>query len=406
MTAKIEWLTDGGVTSPAGWRAGAVYTGMKSYGDEPRRDLGILVSDAPCAVAGVFTRNAVVGPAVRLTRDRVANGVAQALLVNSGVANTVTGDQGARDARRMTALAAERVGVAEDGMLVGSTGVIGRMLPMDVVERGIASVTLSPDGGGEFARAMMTTDTFAKQHAVRFHVGGRSYTVGGAAKGSGMIHPDMATCFCFLTTDAPAEPKWLRSTFREVADISINMIDVDTDTSTSDTMLVFANGGAGGEPVAEGHPAAAPLREALEAVATALARDLAGDGEGAKTLIEVVVEGAASKADARLAARTVTSSPLVKTMVTGRDPNWGRVMMAIGRSGAAVDERTTSVWIGDHQVLAHGTPTEVDLAQVSAAMEGDEVLIRVELGKGDARATAWGCDLTAEYVSINAEYTT
>ena len=193
-------------------------------------------------------------------------------------------------------------------------------------------------------RAIMTTDTVAKERAVRFAVDGRAYTVGGTAKGSGMIHPDMATCFCFLTTDAPADPAWLRSTLRAVADVSINMIDVDMDTSTSDTMLLLAGGGAGGRPVAAGHPAAGALRAAVEAVAIALARDLARDGEGARTLIEVIVEGAATIEDARRAARTVSSSPLVKTMVTGRDPNWGRLLMAVGRSGAKVEEHTISAW--------------------------------------------------------------
>ena len=406
MTAELEWLDGGGVTSPGGWRAGAVAAGIKRYGDEPRLDLGILVSDTRCAAAGVFTRNAIVGAAVTLTRERVGNGVAQALVVNSGVANTVTGERGERDARRMAELAAQRLGVAEEDVLVGSTGVIGRPLPMELVERGVAAITPSTNGGSEFARAIMTTDTVPKQRAARFAIDGRSYIVGGAAKGSGMIHPQMATCFCFLTTDAPAEAPWLRSTLRAVADISINMIDVDMDTSTSDTMLLLANGAAGGDPIAESHPAAQPLRDAVEAVAITLARDLARDGEGARALIEVVVEGAATVEDARRAARTVVSSPLVKTMVAGRDPNWGRVMMAIGRSGAAVAEQTTSVWIGEHCALERGTPTEADPAQLSAAMGGDQVRLRVDLGQGAHTATAWGCDLTADYVRINAEYTT
>ena len=406
VTTVLEWLPGGGVTSPSGWRAGAVDAGIKGYGDEPRRDLAILASDTLCAGAGVFTRNAITGAAVSLTRERLANGVAQALLVNSGNANTVTGAQGERDARRMTALAAEHLGVAPEAMLLASTGVIGRPMPMDLVERGIPAITLSPDGGHEFSRAIMTTDSAEKQRAVRFTAAGHNYTVGGVAKGSGMIHPDLATCFCFLATDAPANPQWLRSTLKAVADVSINMIDVDMDTSTSDTMLLLANGAGGGDPVAAGHPAAGALHDALEAVAVALARDLARDGEGARALIEVVVEGAASREDARRAARTVSSSPLVKTMVTGRDPNWGRVLMAVGRSGAAVDERTTSVWIGDHCTLERGTPTDVELTQVSAAMSGEEVSIRVDLGQGGETATAWGCDLTADYVRINAEYTT
>ncbi|MEE8422556.1 MAG: bifunctional glutamate N-acetyltransferase/amino-acid acetyltransferase ArgJ [Dehalococcoidia bacterium] len=406
MTADVEWIDDGGVTSPAGWKAGAVYTGMKSYGDEPRFDLGVLASDFPCTVAGVFTRNAIIGPSVSLTRERVAGGVAQAIVANSGISNTVTGEQGARDARRMTELAAQLAGLDDELVLVGSTGVIGWPLPMDLIEPAIPTIELSADGGINFSRAIMTTDTVAKHRAARVPVEGVVYTVGGTAKGSGMIHPDMATCFCFLTTDAPAERQWLQETLKAVADVSINMIDVDMDTSTSDTMLVLANGAAGGEPIDGAHAAAEPLHRAMEAVAIELARDLARDGEGAETLIEVVVVGAASKEDARLAARTVSSSPLVKTMVTGRDPNWGRLLMAVGRSGAEVVEQTISVWIGDHCTLDRGTPTDVDLTEVSKAMEGDEVHIRIDLGRGDQSATAWGCDLTTEYVHINADYTT
>ncbi len=327
-------------------------------------------------------------------------------MANSGNANTVTGEQGDRDARRMAELAAEQAGVDVEQVLVASTGVIGRLLPMDLIEAAVTSIQLSEDGGAQFTRAIMTTDTVAKARAVSVAVEGRTYTVGGVAKGSGMVHPDMATVFCFLTTDAPCDLEWLRRTLREVGDVSINMIDVDMDSSTSDTMLLLANGMAGGDPIDAAHPAAGPLREAIEALAIALARDLARDGEGAKTLIEVTVEGAATREDARMAARTVTASPLVKTMVTGRDANLGRVLMAVGRSGAHVQVERASVWIGEHCAFERGAPTDVDYALLSEAMVGDEVKIRVDLGLGSERATAWGCDLTEEYVRINADYTT
>jgi glutamate N-acetyltransferase / amino-acid N-acetyltransferase len=212
--------------------------------------------------------------------------------------------------------------------------------------------------------------------------------------------------FAFLTTDAPAEQAWLDATLRAVSDRTFNMVDVDMDTSTSDTMLLLAGGAAGGEPVRAGHPAAGPLRAAIEAVAIALARDLARDGEGARTLIEVCVDGAATREDARKAARTVTSSPLVKTMVTGRDANLGRVLMAVGRSGARVEVARTSVWIGEHCAFERGAPTSVPYRELSQAMDADEVHIRVDLGLGSESATAWGCDLTEDYVKINAEYTT
>ncbi|MBM4415543.1 MAG: bifunctional glutamate N-acetyltransferase/amino-acid acetyltransferase ArgJ, partial [Chloroflexi bacterium] len=371
-----------------------------------RDDLALLVADAPCAVAGLFTRSAVVGEALAWTREQVARGRTRAVVVNSGNANCCTGDQGAADARRMAELAAAQLGVAAEDVLVGSTGVIGRLLPMDRVTAGIAALRPAAGGGDAFARAIMTTDTHPKQSAVRVAAGGRTYVVGGAAKGSGMIHPDLATMFGFLTTDAPADPAWLRATLRAVCDRSFNMVDVDMDTSTCDMVLALASGAAGGEPVAAGHPAAAALAAAFEAVAVQLARAVARDGEGARTLIEVVVEGAASEADARVAARTISASPLVKTAVTGRDPNWGRVMMAAGRSGAAMDPRRASVWIGEHCAFERGQPTAVELRLIAQAMVADEVRIRVDLAAGDASATAWGCDLTADYVRINAEYTT
>ena len=406
MSGEFEWIEGGNVTSPAGFRAGGVYAGIRTYGDEPRYDVGILVSDQVCAVAGIFTTNAVAGAPVKLDRPRVATGMAQAIVANSGNANVSTGEQGDRDAARMAEVAASHLGIPAEHVLVASTGVIGRVLPMDKLEPAIVAIQPTADGGSIFTRAIMTTDTVPKHHAVRFTVDGRTYHVGGTAKGSGMVHPNMATVFCFVTTDAPCDADWLRTTLREVGDLSINMVDVDMDTSTSDTMLLLANGAAGGTSIAAGHPAAAPLRAAIEAVAIALARDLARDGEGARTLIEVTVIGAASREDARMAARTVTSSPLVKTMVTGRDANLGRVLMAIGRSGARIEERLISVWIGEHCAFERVAPTSVPYATISKAMDAPEVQIRVDLGLGNETATAWGCDLTEDYIKINAEYTT
>ncbi len=404
----LEWIPGGGVTSPRGWRAGATFAGIKTYGEEPRFDLGILASDRPAAVAGVFTKNRVFGPAVALDRARVANGRGQAIVANSGCSNTVTGEQGERDARRMTALVASSLGIPEEDVLVASTGVIGRHLPMHLVEPGLGAIALADDGGAAFARAIMTTDTRPKSHAATFAgADGTRYTVGGVAKGSGMVHPDMATVFCFLTTDAPAAAGWLRQTLAAVADVSINMVDVDMDTSTSDTMLLLANGAAGGTPIDDGHADAPRLRAALEAVAVELARDLARDGEGAETLIEVRACGAATVDDARRAARTVASSPLVKTMVTGRDANLGRVLAAVGRSGADMDPARASVWIGEHAAFERGAPSAVAYDVISRAMDAPEVVIRVDLGTGGSgEAVAWGCDLTEGYVRINADYTT
>ena len=407
MTTELEWIAGGGVTSPAGFSAGAVYTGIKSYGAEPRLDVGLLVSDSDCTMAGVFTRNAVLGEPVKWNKAVLAGGgTVRALFANSGVSNTANGEQGTRDNERIARLVAERLGIEPGEVLTGSTGVIGINLPMDLVERGIAELDTSPEGGGSFSRSIMTTDTVQKEAAVRFTVAGVSYTVGGCAKGSGMIHPDMATMFGFMTTDAPCDRDWLQATLAAAVDVTFNMIDVDMDTSTSDTALLLANGRAGGDPIDGDHPAADALAEAVGAVARRLARALARDGEGAKTLIEGVVQGARTVAEARMAARTLISSPLVKTMVTGRDPNWGRVMMAVGRSGAAVDQTRASVWVGDYCVLDRGTPTDVNLTLVSQGMDREEVVLRADLGTGEAEATAWGCDLTVEYVHINADYTT
>ena len=400
-----------GVTAPSGFRAGGAYAGIRGYGPEPRYDVGLLVSEAPCVAAGLFTTNAVVGNALAWTRDRVRGSDRErvrAVVANSGNANTWAGEQGPRDARRMAGLAASRLGLAETEVLVGSTGVIGRPLPMALVERGIGDVELGADSASAttFARAIMTTDTRPKEAARRVSHGGRTYTVGGAAKGSGMIHPRLATMFAFLTTDAPVAPGWLDATLRAVAADSFEMLDVDMDSSTCDMVLALANGAAGGAPVDGGHPAAPALASAMAGVATELARELARDGEGAETLIEVVVEGAFDESEARLAARTIVSSPLVKSMVTGRDPNWGRVAMAAGRSGARLDPARARIWIAGLPAFEGGAPAETAEDDLREAMEAPEVVIRADLGVGSARATAWGCDLTEEYVRINASYTT
>ena len=403
---QFEWINDGGVTTPKGFVAGATYAGIKTYGPEPRLDVGLLKSERACVAAGIFTRNRVVGAPVVLCRERVAEGRGRAVVVNSGCSNVATGAPGLADARHMAERAAQHLGVEAADVLMASTGVIGRRLPMEKLERGIGQVEVSRDGGAAFAQAIMTTDLVPKSRAVRISAAGRSYIIGGAAKGSGMVHPDMATVLCFLTTDAPADREWLQATLRAVGDDSLNMLDVDMDTSTSDSMLIMANGAAGGEPLNAAHPAAPAFTHALRALAIELARDLARDGEGARTLIEVVVTGAASVADARLAARTVVSSPLVKTMVTGRDANLGRVLMALGRSGANLELEKTSVWIGKHCAFERGVATSLDYGEISRVMNQPEVQLRADLGMGEGSATAWGCDLTSEYVRINGEYTT
>lgn len=394
------------ITAPAGWLADGVYAGIKSYGDEPRRDLGVLVSERECSVGGIFTQNRVCGAPVTVTRERVRSGVSRGIVANSGCSNVATGEQGLNDARSMARLAAQRCGVGEEQMLVASTGVIARPLPMDMVRTGIATLRPTREGGGAFSRAIMTTDTREKTRVVRFEWKGVTYTLAGTAKGAGMAHPNMATVFCFLTTDAQVDRTALQAMVRSVGDQTINMVDVDMDTSTSDMMLAFANGAAGGPDLASDPEALTLFTNAASAVCVALAKDLARDGEGAKTLIEVEVLGARSLADARVAARTVVSSPLVKTMVTGRDPNLGRVLMALGRSGADLRLDQLSVWIGGHAAFVGGTATQLELAQISREMNAPEVRLRIDLGVGQYKATAWGCDLTEGYVHVNAHYTT
>lgn len=404
--SKARWIDGGTVTSPAEFEAAGAYAGIKTYGPEPRRDVGLLVSRRDCTAAGIFTQNRVVGAPVLVSRGRLGGASMRAIVANSGNSNVATGARGLEDAERMAALAAKVAGVEPSQTFVASTGVIGRHLPLPALERALGELRLSAAGGSDFARAIMTTDMVSKECALSFECDGITYTIGGVAKGAGMAHPNMATVLCFVTTDAPVERAYLQRTLKHVADETINMVDVDMDTSTSDMMLLLANGAAGGAPICEGHPAEKPFAAALLQLCTHLARELARDGEGARTLIVVDVRGAVDTHQARLAARTVASSPLVKTMVTGRDPNPGRVMMAIGRSGAEVDVERTSVYIGEHCAFRGGAPSDVDLSLISAQMDAPEVAIGVDLGLGNASARAWGCDLTEEYVRINADYTT
>ncbi|MDP9238802.1 MAG: bifunctional glutamate N-acetyltransferase/amino-acid acetyltransferase ArgJ [Chloroflexota bacterium] len=400
----ITIIEDGSATSPRGFVAGAVYAGIKTAG-AGKLDLGILASESPARVAAMFTQSTVKGSAVIVSQLHARNGRASGVIVNAGISNVANGAVGMRDADEMCRLAAAKLGIAAADVLVGSTGIIGRPLPMEKIRAGVPRIVLHAGGGGEFARAIMTTDTHPKTMAVRVAAGGRAYTIGAVAKGVGMIHPDMATMFCFVTTDAPVAAGFLRATFRAAVKDSLNMISVDGDTSTSDTAAIFANGAAGGSLIDRAHVAAAGFERGLRYVCTSMAKMLARDGEGAEKLIEVRIEGAATDAEARAAARTITASPLVKTALHGSDPNWGRVMMAIGRSGARIELGRARVWLGKTMVY-RGKPVAFDGAAASAYLRGDEVLVRAHLGAGKASATAWGCDLTPEYVHINADYTT
>jgi glutamate N-acetyltransferase/amino-acid N-acetyltransferase len=399
MKARIETIPEGTVTSPEGFFAGATSAGIsKKAEDKP--DLGVLFSEAPCVAAGVFTTNRIKAAPVVLSQQRLKQGKAGAVVVNSGGANACTGDRGIKDAAKMAELTAEGIGMSPEEVLVASTGVIGVPLPMKRIAPAIEQVVLSREGGHELARAMMTTDTFAKETAVRVRVGNSEFTIGGVAKGSGMIHPNLATLLCFLTTDAAVELDFARAALKKAVDISFNMISIDGDTSPNDMVLLLANGRAGGSTPADA------FAQGLEQVCIYLAKCVAADGEGATRLIEVTVSGARSRAEARLAARTIVSSSLVKAAVHGADPNWGRIMAALGRSGVEVEEAKTDLYLGNIAVVKAGAPLPFNQRGVIKLLKGKEVAVSLNLNLGSSSATAWGCDLSEEYVTINSRYMT
>ena len=405
LTSEFKWLDGGTITSPQGFHAGATYAGIKTYA-EGKLDLGVVRSEVACNVAGTFTTNRLRSPSVLLDEQRVSTGRAQAVVCNSGVANACVGEQGMKDAIEMAALTAGRFDLDPELVLPMSTGVVGVELPMGLIRDGMGSIELRPDGGQDMAKAIQTTDTRSKEGAVSFPVGGRTYTIGGISKGSGMVHPNMATMLAFLATDAPVESAFLRESLKEAVDASFNMITIDGDTSTNDSVILLANGMAGGDEIGSQSDGAAAFRDALNEVCTFLAKEIVRDGEGATKLIEVVVEGALTDADARMAARAVTSSSLVKSAVHGGDPNWGRIIVALGYSGAQVEEERIALHINGVCLMEEGRPVPFLKDAVSASMMGSETTIRLSLNMGAATATAWGCNLSEEYVTFNSAYTT
>ena len=402
MKTGLEIIPGGSVTSPRGFSAGATRAGIKK--EDRKLDLGILFSEVPCAVAAVFTTNKIKAAPVVLSQERLRGGRAVALVANSSIANACTGEQGMADAVEMAEMAARKVGAVPEDVLVASTGVIGEFLPMDKIGVGIGRITLSGNGGHELARAIMTTDTVPKEIAVRSSEGG--FIIGGIAKGSGMIHPDMATLLGFLTTDASVDAGFLRAALRRAVDFSFNMVSVDGDTSTNDTVLLMANGLVGKEAITGGSQQADCFQRALDQVCIHLAKDIARDGEGATKLIEVTVSGAVSLAEARLAARTVASSLLLKAAMHGNDPNWGRAVAALGRSGVEVEETRVDLYMGGVCLLRGGRPLPFDRGGVEKLLNNKEVTVVLNLNLGEATATAWSCDLSEEYVTINSQYTT
>lgn len=395
-------MTTRGITFPAGFSAGAAAAGVKD-GTASRLDVALLVADRPCTAAAVFTTNQVVAAPLVVTRKHLAGGQLRGVVVNSGNANACTGAQGERDALAMAAAAASKVGCPAGSVAVASTGVIGIPLPVDRIAKAVDRIKMDGAGWDDFSRAIMTTDTRPKVAEREVWLGGQPVRIGGVAKGAGMIHPNMATLLVFLTTDAVLEAPGATAALRSAVDASFNAISVDGDTSTNDMTLLLASGASGIKP--EGREADA-FTAALTEVCGDLARQVVADGEGATKVFEVRVEGAASDDDARLAARTITTSNLVKTAIHGADPNWGRILAAAGRSGARVAPRRASVRIGDIDVFTGGSPASWDASAVRRVFEAKEIVIALDLGIGAGKARAWGCDLSAEYVRINAEYTT
>jgi len=398
-------IDQGTVTSPRGFLAGTIHIGLKTSDGNPP-DLCILFSTVPCTAAGVFTSNKIKAAPVVISQRRIENRRAQAIVVNSGCANACTGEQGMADAEETTSLAAAKLNLSPDDVLVASTGMIGVPLAMGKIRNGIGNVQLSSESGHDMARAIMTTDTFPKEMALMSGKGHNATTIGGIAKGSGMIHPNLATMLCFLTTDAAVDPGFLERSLRKAVANSFNMITVDGDTSTNDTVIILANGLAGNATLDSGKPGSDDFENALEQACIYLARQLARDGEGASKLIEVTVAGALTSDEARRGARTVAGSPLVKSAVHGSDPNWGRIIAALGRSGVEMEEFQTDLFIGDVCILRAGAVQPFDNQQVRRLLDKTEVYINVTLHLGKASATAWGCDLSQEYVSINSEYST
>jgi glutamate N-acetyltransferase / amino-acid N-acetyltransferase len=397
-------LPDGSSTSARGFRAGALAAGIKASG---RPDLGIWASDVPCVAVATFTQNAFPAAPVVLSRERLnAKPQAQAVVFNAGNANACNGQRGLDDAREMARLAAEKLGIQPELVLVAETGIIGVPLPIDKVRAGLPGLELKADGGHEAAQAIMTTDTRIKESAVSLEVGGREVRIGAMTKGVGMIHPNMATMLAFIGTDAALDPAFAKTALKRVVDNTFNMITVDGDTSTNDTCFLLANGLSDAPRLTKDSADAERFVNALEAVCTDLARKMAADGEGATKLLQVDVTGATSDVDARKVARAVVGSSLLKSALYGEDPNWGRVFAAVGNSGAQVDNTRAALWIGSVQVARDGVGTGVSKDEARAEMHGAEVTMRVDLGLGSASARAWGCDLTEAYVVENSAYST
>ncbi len=395
----------GGVCAAKGFTAGAAMAGVK-YPD--KYDIALIVSQVDAVLAGAFTTNKVQAAPVVYSKQIMAGGTGRAIVVNSGNANACTGERGISDCTAMAETAARVLGLESKAIAVASTGVIGVALPMDRITAGIktAAECLGQEGGGRAALAMMTTDTYAKETAVAISLGGRRVTLGGVCKGSGMIHPNMATMLCFITTDAAIDRPVLQQLLKEAVAESFNMITVDGDTSTNDMVLVMANGLAGNQPLAGAGEDLERFRDALNHVCRELAQMIARDGEGASKFLEVEVYGGSTQEGARKGARAIAASSLVKAALYGEDANWGRIICALGCAGADFDPALVDIYMGDLAVAKGGIGLEFSEAAAKQVLSSRDIYIGVNLNQGRFKATAWGCDLSHEYVTINADYRT
>ena len=402
-------VIDGGVTAPLGFTAWGLRAGIKP--GKTNRDMAMLRTEQKAETAGVFTKNLVKAAPVKWDKSIVAaGGRVGAVVVNTGFANACTGEQGDKDARTTAALAASLLGLEAEEVLVASTGVIGGRLPMDKIEAGVRALApelkTGPEAAALAAEAIMTTDTRKKQYALEFELGGKVCRMGGMCKGSGMIHPNLGTMLCFITTDAAAPKAVLQELLAEVADDTFNMISVDGDTSTNDSVLVLANGMAGNGPLSASDKET--LRAALYEMLKFLSMRIAEDGEGATKLFEVTVNGAATRDAARTLAKSVVTSSLTKAAIYGRDANWGRILCAMGYSGVNFDPDAVDIVFesanGRLTIVENGVAADYSEETAKEILSADKVTALIDVHDGEFSATAWGCDLTHEYVSINADY--
>lgn len=399
----IKEVEEGNILTPQGFKADGVKAGLRY----DKNDIGVIFTETPASSAAVYTKNIVQAAPIAVTKDSISKeGKLHGIIVNSACANAVTGEQGLKDAYEMRKLASERFGVAEHLFAVASTGVIGELLNMNKMTAGIQMLqpTDNSEAASHFETAILTTDLVPKHCGFEAIIDGKKVSMGGAAKGSGMIHPNMATMLGFITTDAVIDSDDLLAALREVTDVTFNQITVDGDTSTNDMVLALANGKAGNEPLTSAHPEWSVFVELLKQTSETLAKKIAQDGEGATKLIEVNVRGMKTKAEAQMMGKTIVGSNLVKTAAFGADANWGRIIAAMGRSGQTFNPNLVTIAFGDIIVLKEGEPVAFSEEDAKAYLEQDNIVINVDLKEGTASGTAWGCDLTYEYVKINGSY--